>query len=87
MDEGCGWRETTGGGKYLERTSVLLSSCVHYYFITCSFRKDFMYLFTLWWDFVAALRLSVAALSRGHPLVVVPGLLIVVASLVAEHGL
>ena len=87
MDEGCGWRETTGGGKYLERTSVLLSSCVHYYFIMCSFRKDFMYLFTLWRDFVAALRLSVAALSRGHPLVVVPGLLIVVASLVAEHGL
>ena len=46
-----------------------------------------MCLLRLCWVFVAALGLSVVAVSRGYPLVVVLGLLTVVASLVAEHGL
>ena len=51
------------------------------------FLKRFIYLFGLCRVFVAALRLSVDAVSRGYSLAVVLGLLIVVASLVAEHGL
>ena len=48
------------------------------------------HLFTyLWlcWVFVAALRLSPVVTSGDYSLVVVCGLLVVVASLVAEHGL
>ena len=47
----------------------------------------FIYLFWLHWVFVAASRLSLALGSRCHSLAVVHGLLIVVASLVAEHTL
>ena len=43
--------------------------------------------FVLHWVFVAELRLSLVAVRRGHSLVVVHGLLIVVAPCVAEHGL
>ena len=42
--------------------------------------------FWLCWVFVAVGRLSLVAASRGF-LVVVHGLLVVMASLVAEHGL
>ena len=41
----------------------------------------------LWWVFVAALWLSLVAVSRGDSVVVVYRLLTAVASLVAEHGL
>ena len=37
--------------------------------------------------FIAERRFSPVGVSRGYPLVVVHGLLTVVASLVAEHGL
>ena len=47
----------------------------------------FIYLFWLCWVFVAARRLSLVAASWGLLFVAVRGLLIVVASLVAEHGL
>ena len=43
--------------------------------------------FWLCWVFVAVRGLSLVAASWGHFLVVVLGLLIAVASLVAEHGL
>ena len=41
----------------------------------------------LYWVFTAVGRLSLAAESGGYSLIVVQGLLIAVASLVAEHGL
>ena len=41
----------------------------------------------LHWVFIAARGLSLAAASRGYSFVAVHRLLIVVASLVAEHGL
>ena len=50
----------------------------------------FIYLFIyfwLRWVFVAACGLSLVAVSRGLLFVAVRGLLIVGASLVAEHGL
>ena len=50
------------------------------------FFKKFIY-FWLHWVFVAARRLSLAAVSRGLLFIAVRRLLIVVASLVAEHGL
>ena len=49
-------------------------------------RKTFIYLFLLHWVLVAVCRLSLVAVSRGYSLVAVHRLLIVVASLVAEHG-
>ena len=39
------------------------------------------------WVFTAVSGLSLVAVSRGYFLVVVPRLLIAVASLIAEHGL
>ena len=51
-----------------------------------NFKKLSIY-FLLPCIFIAACKLSLVALSRGHPLVVVDRLLIAVASLVAEHGL
>ena len=41
----------------------------------------------LCWVFIAARELSLDAVSRGCPLVVIRGLIIVVASLVVELGL
>ena len=51
--------------------------------------KFFKNLFYFWlhWVFVAMSRLSPAVASGGYFLVVVPGLLFVVAFLVAEHKL
>ena len=46
-----------------------------------------MYLFWLPWVFIAACRLSLAAMGRAYSLVAMHGLLIAVASLVVEHGL
>ena len=43
--------------------------------------------FWLCWVFIAVHRLSLAAVNAGYSLVVVFGLLIAVASLVAEHRL
>ena len=43
--------------------------------------------FWLHWVFVAAQELSLVAVNGGYSLVAVRGLLIAVASLVAEHGL
>ena len=47
----------------------------------------FFIYFWLHWVFVAARRLSLVAVSGGLLFIVVRGLLIVVASLAAEHGL
>ena len=44
-------------------------------------------MFIFGWVFIAACKLSLVAVSRGYFLVVACELLIVVASLVAEHGL
>ena len=46
----------------------------------------FSFNFWLCWIFVAAYRLSLVSAGRGYSLVAVPGFLIVVALLVAEHG-
>ena len=48
---------------------------------------SFSFYFWLCWVLVAARGLSLIAASRGYPLVAVNRLLIVVASLVAEHEL
>ena len=51
---------------------------------------DFFYdlfIFWLWWVFVAARGLSLVAESRAYSAVVVHRLSIELASLVAEHGL
>ena len=50
------------------------------------FKKIFLIYFWLHWAFIAAHRLSLLEVSGGDSLVVVPRLLIVVASFVAEHG-
>ena len=50
------------------------------------FFKIYFICLCLCWVFIAALRLSLAAASRGYSLVAVLGLLIAVDSLVAEHG-
>ena len=51
-------------------------------------RQDHLFIsFWLCWVFIAACRLSLTSASRGSSLVVVPRLLIVVASPVAEHHL
>ena len=51
--------------------------------------EGFFCVFVLWlhWVFIALYRLSLVADSRGLLFVAVHGLLIAVASLVAEHGL
>ena len=46
-----------------------------------------LFYFWLSWVFTAAHKLPLVAASGGYSLVTVHGLLIVVASLVAEHGL
>ena len=51
------------------------------------FFNKFIYLFLARWVFVAARRLSLVAVSGGPLFVAVRGLLIVMDSLVAEHGL
>ena len=51
-----------------------------------SILKIFIY-FWLHWVFVAMCGLCLVAASGGYPVVVVHELLIVVASLVVEHGL
>ena len=51
------------------------------------FFKDFFIYFWLCWVLVAACRLSVVVVSGGYCLAVVYGLLIVVTSLLEEHGL
>ena len=50
-------------------------------------QKLFIYYFWLHWVFTAACGPSLDVASRGYSLIAVRGLLIVVASLVAEHGL
>ena len=47
----------------------------------------FYFIYWLLWVFIAVSGLSLVAVSGGYYLVVVLGLLIVVASCVAEHGL
>ena len=51
--------------------------------------KKFYYLFIFWllWVFIATSGLSLVEVSRGYSLAAVHQLLIVVASLVAEHRL
>ena len=59
-------------------------------FCVCLFYLIFIYAFIyfwLHWVFTAACRLSLAVASRGYSLVLVHGLLIAVAPLVAEHSL
>ena len=51
------------------------------------FKKIFIIYLRLHWVFVAVCRLSLIATSGGYSLVAGHGLLIAVASLVAEHGL
>ena len=53
------------------------------------FKKIILFIFWLHWVFVALgfCGASLVAASRGYSLVAVRGLLIVVASLVVEHGL
>ena len=53
----------------------------------CLFFDNFIYLYWLCWVFVAACKLFLVSESRGYSLVVVHRLLIVVSSLVVEHGL
>ena len=53
-------------------------------------RSLFLFLLVYFWllcVFIAGFRLPLLAASRGYSLVAMHGLLIVVASLVAEHGL
>ena len=58
----------------------------HYMFLFKIFVYLFVY-FCLCWLFVAAHGLSLVVVSRGYSLVLLPGLLTVLASLDAEHGL
>ena len=53
----------------------------------CMLKLFINFIFGLCWVFVAAYRLSVIAKSRGYSLVVMYRLFIVVAYLVAKHGL
>ena len=63
-------------------------SCKHgYKLLYLPFLKILFIKFLLCWVFVAIHRLSLALVSRGYSLVVVCGLHVVLASLVAEHGL
>ena len=68
-----------GGGEFR-----LLLIC-HFYLLSPWFFKELINLFCLHWVFVAALGLSLVAACGACSLVVVHGLLISVASLVAEH--
>ena len=63
-----------------ERSDLFISLSALFFKILCVY-------FWLCWVFVAACGLSLMAASRDHSLVVMCGLLIVVASLVAEHRL
>ena len=54
--------------------------------ISTFFKINLFIYFWLHWDFVAVCRLFSSCSERGH-FVAVHGLLIAVASLVAEHGL
>ena len=56
-------------------------------FFLSFFKFNFIYLFWLHWVFVVARGLFSSCGEQGLLFVVVRGLLIVVASLVAEHGL
>ena len=60
-----------------------------YIYILLNLLHYFIYLFVFWlcWVFIAVCRLSLVAVSWGHPAIVVPALLIEVASLVSEHRL
>ena len=51
------------------------------------FKKSYLFMVLLCWVFVAVLKLSRVAASRGYSPDVVLRLLVVVASLVAEYGL
>ena len=53
----------------------------------CDSKLSCPFFFCLCCVFVAACELSLVAVSRGYSVVAVDRLLIVVASLVAEHGL
>ena len=61
-----------------------MSICVYFLKQT---KKIIICLLLLCWLFVAVCGLSAAAVSRDHSPAAVHGLLIAVASLVAEHGL
>ena len=61
------------------RINVLIFIFVNFFFLIC--------LFWLFWAFVTMCKLSLVATSGGYSLVEVLGLLTVVASFVAEHGL
>ena len=66
---------------------VYLDISKKYNYIIRVFKKLFNYLFWLRWVFIATHRLFLVVKSGIYSLAVVRGLLIVVASLVAEHGL
>ena len=68
------WSTETQDSRFPPQSSDIFSNFLFTYFWLC------------WVSFVAH-GLSLVAESGGHPLVVVRGFLIVVASLVAEHGL
>ena len=71
----------------------LLAICMFSFFFTTVDNFNFLifkiYLFIYWlyWVFIAVCGLSLVVASGGYSFVVVHGLLISVASLVAEHGL
>ena len=58
---------------------------LYFCFLLRIFKKLFIY--WLYWIFFTVCWLSLVALNRGYSLVVVCGLLVAVASLVAEHRL
>ena len=62
---------------------LFLTAALLLFFFVCLF----LIYFWLRWVFVAVCRLSLVASSGGLLFVVVHGLLMAVASLVAEHGL
>ena len=65
---------------------ILFDDLFQLLFITTAFGHFFCFCFWLRWVFVAACGLSLVAASGGYSLAV-HGLLIAVASLVAEHRL
>ena len=70
-----------------KRLSWLLLNNFFLFFLECCYFKIFIY-FYFWLCWVLIVRgLPLAAVIGGYSLLVVCGLLIVVASLVAEHGL
>ena len=66
-------------------TQLAFESCSHDHVEKRS--SSFLFVFWLCWVFVAAGTLSLAVASGGYFLVVTCGLLIMVASVVAEHWL